>query len=64
MRDRPALENDAEEKEMEITLETIEVTDEMIDAGLAAYAEWDSDDRTSSVVISIYRATAELAPRR
>ena len=47
------------------TADEIEVTDEMVDAGLAA---WDAADprymRKSSIVIEIYRAMALSDPAR
>lgn len=40
----------------------IEITDEMIDAGLAAWADWDPRfERGSSLVIAIYEAMQKVA---
>jgi hypothetical protein len=42
----------------------IEITDEMIDAGLDAYSDADTNYmRASSIVISIYRAMSARAPK-
>ena len=44
--------------------EEIEITDEMVDAGLAAYADFDSRyERTSTLIVSIYRAMAVVATK-